>query len=260
MGTPIAHRVPGRVKHRHATAQPARIDGGTVRHPHISRGVHASGGALAIPVANEAATKADHSREYSTANDSNTLSKVSDAELIQEFVKSRDERAFAELYKRHKADIYTYCVRMMSGDRDKASDIFQDVFIKAFERADQFRIGSNVGGWLYTIARNQCLNTHRNQHPAERIDAENSPLRLLASTDRSLAPEYDEEQHSLRQKLEAALAQLPLEFREPFILREFDGFSYAEIAEMTGMSPGMVKIRIYRAKQRMRELLRPILE
>ena len=59
--------------------------------------------------------------------------------------------------------------------------------------------------------------------------------------------------------LEQAIGLLPVEFREPFILREFDGFSYGEIAKMTGATLGMTKIRIYRAKQKMRELLKPYL-
>ncbi len=188
---------------------------------------------------------------------SGEFSKFSDLELWQLFQKSSDERAFAELYQRHKADLYTYCLRMMSGDRDKASDIFQEVFIRAFEKSAQFRSGTNIAGWLYMIARNMCLNTHRNSHPAERLDGPDVTLAMLASTDRSLAPEYDEEQHFLRRKLEEALARLPLEFREPFMLREFDGFTYREIAAMTGITLGMTKVRIYRAKQRMRELLAP---
>lgn len=181
------------------------------------------------------------------------FSKFSDLELWQLFQKSSDERAFAELYQRHKDEIYTYCLRMMSGDRDKANDVFQEVFIRAFERAEQFRNGANVAGWLYTIARNMCLNTFRNTHPTERLDEQEFRI----STDRSLAPEYDEQQHFLRRKIEEALSRLPLEFREPFMLREFDGFTYREIATMTDTTIGMTKVRIYRAKQRMRELLAP---
>jgi RNA polymerase sigma-70 factor, ECF subfamily len=184
---------------------------------------------------------------------SGPVSKFSDVELLASFVHSANESAFAELYGRHKAEIYTYCLRMMSGDADRASDIFQEVFIKTFEKAKQFRNGSNVIGWIYTIARNMCLNAIRNERPCDSLDDQIS----RESNDRSLAPEYDEEQHFLREKLESALKMLPVEFREPFMLREFDGFTYREIALMTGATLGMTKVRIYRAKQRMRELLTP---
>lgn len=169
--------------------------------------------------------------------------------------KSNSDRAFAELYRRHKSEIFTYCLRMMGRDRDAASDLFQEVFIRAYERAEQFRSGSNVRGWLYTIARNLCLNAHRGKRPTDCIDLFPS----LESQDRSLAPEYDEEQHFLRKRLETAIGELPDEFREAFVLREFDGFSYSEIAEMTGTTLSVTKVRIYRAKERLRVLLKPYL-
>jgi len=182
------------------------------------------------------------------------ISGWSNIELITA-VSDGNDRAFAELYRRHKAEIFTYCLRMMSGDEDAASDLFQEVFIRAYEKAGQFRAGTNVTGWLFMIARNMCLNAIRVKRPCDRIDMHP----MLANRDRSLAPEYDEEQHTLRQKLEEALSALPVDFREAFMLREFDGFSYSEIATMTGTTLAMTKVRIYRAKQRMRELLAPYL-
>ncbi len=257
----MVHGFPGKFE-RHSI----REGHASLRHVQPDHGIHhASGGTIAVPVPFES-SEAKPERavrpllDAPPAPTSAEFTKFSDLELLVLFEKSGDERAFAELYNRHKSELYTYCVRMMSGDRDKASDIFQEVFIKAFEKAEQFRHGTNVVGWLYVIARNMCLNTHRNEHPAERLDAPSAAVRFMASTDRSLAPEYDEEQHFLRRKLEEALASLPLEFREPFMLREFDGFSYREIAAMTGTTLGMTKVRIYRAKQQMRALLAPVLK
>ena len=182
-------------------------------------------------------------------------SAMNDVELLQAF-QLGDERAFAELYTRRKREVYTFCVRMLAGDRDLASDAFQETFIKVYEKAQSFRSGSNVMGWLYMIARNTCLNLHRAKRPNEQLDDQH----MLVSSDRSLAPEFGEEQHYLRQVLEDAIALLPAEFREPFILREFDGFAYGEIAAMTGTSLATTKVRIYRAKQRLRELMRPFLQ
>jgi RNA polymerase sigma-70 factor (ECF subfamily) len=179
----------------------------------------------------------------------------SDVELVQAF-QHGDERAFAELYTRRKREIYTFCVRMLGGDRDLANDAFQETFIKVYEKGQSFRSGANVMGWLFMIARNTCLNLHRAKRPSETLD--DQPM--LVSSDRSLAPEYGEEQHYLRELLEQAIALLPEDFREPFILREFDGFSYGEIAKMTGVSLPTIKVRIYRAKQRLRELLKPFLD
>jgi RNA polymerase sigma-70 factor, ECF subfamily len=178
----------------------------------------------------------------------------SDVELIQAF-QSGDERAYAELYVRRKSEVYTFCLRMLGGDADAASDAFQEVFIKVYEKGDTFRDGTNVMGWLYMIARNTCLNVHRAKKPNDTIENHQS----LMSSDRTLAPEFSQEQSFLRDMLEKAIASLPEEFREPFILREFDGFSYSEIAEMTGTTLAITKVRIHRAKQKMREILRPYL-
>jgi RNA polymerase sigma-70 factor (ECF subfamily) len=179
---------------------------------------------------------------------------VKDVDLLKAFL-AGDERAFAALYGRRKAEVYTYCLRMMGGDPDLASDAFQETFIKVYEKAETFRVGTNVMGWLYMIARNTCLNVHRARKNNDSIDHHPS----LESRDRSLRPEYEEEQHFLRAILEEAIQSLPQEFREPFILREFDGFSYGEIASITGATLAMTKIRIHRAKERMRVILKPYL-
>jgi len=177
-----------------------------------------------------------------------------DLDLLQAFQQG-NERAFVELYSRRKSELYTFCLRMLGGDRDLASDAFQETFIKVYEKADTFKSGTNVLGWLFMIARNTCLNIYRTKKPQEALEYHPS----LESKDRSLGPEYRHEQDFLREILEQAIASLPEEFREPFILREFDGFSYTEIAEMTGTTLAMTKVRIHRAKQRMREILRPYL-
>jgi RNA polymerase sigma-70 factor (ECF subfamily) len=176
----------------------------------------------------------------------------SDVELLDRFL-SGEEPAFAELYGRHKQQVYTYCARMLGGDQDLASDAFQEVFIKVYEKAWQFREGTNVTGWLLMIARNTCLNVFRARKPNDCIDDHAE----LESSDRSLAPEFGEEQHFLRAKLEQAIAELPAEYRDPLVLREFDGLGYAEIAKIMGTTLPVIKVRIYRAKQKLREILRP---
>ncbi len=177
----------------------------------------------------------------------------SDRQLLEAF-QAGEERAFAELYTRYKAEIYTFCLRMLGGDSAEAGDAFQETFIKVYEKCSTFTYGENVRGWLYMIARNVALNVYRSRKPEETIENHQG----LASTERSLSPDFLGEQRTLREALEAALAQLPHEFREPFILREFDGLAYPEIAEITGVTMSLVKIRIHRAKQRLRKTLAPL--
>ena len=180
---------------------------------------------------------------------------VPDHELLRRFAKG-DQEAFVELYLRRQAEVFTFCMRLSPGDPDLASDLFQETFIKVYRKAHTFRVGTNVLGWLYTIVRTTYLNHKRRRTllPLEEVAGH------LASTDRSLHPEHRHEQLTVKERVERAIAHLPLEIREPFILREFDGFSYQEIADQLGISLGGVRQRIYRAKQTMRLELRDLVE
>lgn len=182
------------------------------------------------------------------------LAELHDIELLRAF-REGEERAFAELYNRYRSEIYTFCLRMLGGDSAEAGDAFQETFIKVYEKIDTFTYGENVRGWIYMIARNVALNIYRAKRPEETINAHQH----LASSERRLSPDFYGEQSSLREALEEAIALLPQEFREPFLLREFDGLGYPEIANITGASLSLVKIRIHRAKQRLRKMLAPLL-
>ena len=176
----------------------------------------------------------------------------SDVELINLF-QAGDEDAFAELYARRQAEIFTFCLRMSGNDRDLASDAFQDTFIKVYQKADQFREGTNVMGWLLMIARNSCLNLLRGRKLIPLEDQHHN----IASGDRTLSPDFHEEQDFMRRMLEKFIGELPLEIREPLILREFEEYSYEDIAKTLNITLGAVKQRIYRAKQKLREDLLP---
>jgi RNA polymerase sigma-70 factor (ECF subfamily) len=180
---------------------------------------------------------------------------VTDVELLQRFQQG-DEEGYVELYLRRQAEVYTYALRLSSGDRDLASDVFQETFIKVYRKAHTFREGTNVLGWLYTIVRTTYLN-HKRKRTLVGLDDTHDNIQ---STDRSMNPEFREEQSTLKERVERAIASLPVEIREPFILREFDGFSYQEISEQLKITLGAVRQRIYRAKLAMREELQDLVQ
>jgi RNA polymerase sigma-70 factor, ECF subfamily len=188
---------------------------------------------------------------------------VSDHELLQRFQQG-DEDGYVELYLRRQAEVFTFALRLAAGDRDFASDIFQETFIKVYRKAHTFREvtgqdgteSANVLGWLYTIVRTTYLNHVRRRTTVGLDDSHDN----LQSTDRSLSPEYREEQSTLKERVEAAILSLPIEIREPFILREFDGMSYQEISVQLNLTLGGVRQRIYRAKLAMREQLRDLVQ
>jgi RNA polymerase sigma-70 factor (ECF subfamily) len=183
---------------------------------------------------------------------------VTDDELLARFQQG-DEEGYVELYLRRQAEVYSFALRLAGGDRDLASDLFQETFIKVYRKAHTFRAvvskdgqsGTNVLGWLYTIVRTTYLN-HKRRRALVGLD---DIATELPSTDRSLDPEYREEQSTLRERVEAAIASLSIEIREPFVLREFDGLSYQEISDQLRITLGAVRQRIYRAKLAMREQL-----
>ncbi len=177
------------------------------------------------------------------------LEEYTDSELFYQLKgdKRTAEKAFAELYARLSPRIYAYCRRFL-GNRDDAMDVFQETFSKFFQSAAQERIMTNVPAFILRIARNLCVNIKRK----ERTDISYEDY-MAYSNDTS------SEQKELLALIRAAIKTLPEDYAEVFILREYDGLSYAEIAEVTGESLANVKVRIYRAKQKIRETLAPYL-
>lgn len=159
---------------------------------------------------------------------------------------TESERAFMELYRRYSGRVFAYCRRFL-GNREDALDIFQETFIRFFESAKEERIMTNVPAFLLRIARNLCLNFKRQSK------------KMVTIEDYMLYETY--ENNSSKDELvgliKIALAELPDDYREAFILREYDGMTYNEIAEFLGISLALVKIRIFRAKQKLREILAP---
>jgi RNA polymerase sigma-70 factor (ECF subfamily) len=183
------------------------------------------------------------------------LAKLEDSELLQLF-QSGEERAFYTLFERRQKEIYSHCFRMCARDGEKANDAFQDTFVKVFTRKALFTDATNGRAWLYRIATNTCLNYLRydKRHPRESLD-EN-----VNSRDPQMQPDFGTEQESLRNSLEAAIAELPIELREPFLLREIDEFSYEDAAAQLGITVPACRQRVYRAKQLLREALEDVVK
>jgi RNA polymerase sigma-70 factor, ECF subfamily len=178
------------------------------------------------------------------------LAKLEDAELLNRF-QSGDETSFYVLFERRHKEIYTHCFRMCSRDAEKANDACQDTFVKVFTRKDLFTDATNGRAWLYRIASNTCLNQLRydRRHPTDQLEDN------VNSFDPQMQPDFGTEQESLRSSLETAIAKLPIELREPFLLREMEEFSYEDASEQLGITVAACRQRVYRAKQILREEL-----
>ncbi len=158
------------------------------------------------------------------------------------------QAALSILYRRYSQRIYTYC-RKIIGESTTAEDLLQETFVKLLESGRQERSIENFPAYLMTIARNLCLS-HRIRSKRQFVEVEDFHL---ASRD------VPYEQRELLQLIQASLELLPEDYREAFVLREYNGLSYNEIAEVIGESLDVVKVRIFRAKKKLRDILAPYL-
>ncbi|MCX6155027.1 MAG: sigma-70 family RNA polymerase sigma factor [Candidatus Kapabacteria bacterium] len=155
--------------------------------------------------------------------------------------------AFKILYDNYQHKVYRYCLRILNSEA-LAKDAFQETFINVYEHRFDFQ-GKNFAAWLFTIARNSCMNILRNKR-------ESGPSLAEDSQDFQLTENEDD--FGLKQYIGKAIAMLPLPFREALVLREYQEYSYQEIAEILKIDVSLAKIRVYRARLILRKLLKPI--
>src|SRR5918995_699691 len=173
---------------------------------------------------------------------------IGDAELVAACL--REERgAFDLVVARHQRAIYQLCYRFVPNHED-ASDLTQDVFLRAYKGLRNFRGQSSLGTWLYRIGVNVCLNRlSAKAVPTEPVEerhhvdtrSESAPDRLMR-TERAA-------------RVRAAIAQLPRKQRAALILRMYHDMAHHEIAEALGSSVGAVKANVFHAVQNLKKLI-----
>ena len=189
-----------------------------------------------------------------------------DVDLVAD-LKAGSEEAFAVLIAQYHQPLYSLIARSLNDPAD-AADITQEVFIKVFRSIRGFHGGSSLRTWLYRIALHEASNQRRwwSRHKKQEItidssfeadpDAENNHLSLAATlADRSDSPFDHAAQAEIRERVEAALRQIPEAFRTVVILREIEGFAYEEIAEILNVNLGTVKSRLTRGRSALRTIL-----
>jgi RNA polymerase sigma-70 factor, ECF subfamily len=168
--------------------------------------------------------------------------------LFNKFLVGNDE-AYRSLYDAYERSVFIYCCRLM-GSEAEAQDIHQDIWIRMFRLRGERTEVKKFSGLLFTVARNLCLNALR-----DKKQYLNTPIDEIAPDNDSFVRNVDFEQSDLREMVQKALAFLPFNQREAFVLREYSGYSYQEIADITGASMINVKTRAWRARERLRKVL-----
>ena len=179
--------------------------------------------------------------------------------------KRGDRAAFAELVEKYKQPVLNFVFRPLR-DEIEAEDLAQNVFLQAWKSRSRYRQTAKFSTWLFTIARNLCLNEirRRSRHPAESIEeahAEHEDLPRQQYEDKSQIAPPDKLLHGeLAQKIEEALAELPEAQRTAILLCRQDELSYEEIAEVLDCSLSATKSLIHRGRETLKEKLKPYLQ
>lgn len=177
------------------------------------------------------------------AQNDNALEEQRLAALVSE----GDQEAFRVLFERHSGRVYRFCMLML-GDKAASEDIYQEAFVAFWQACKAGKTMYNVQGYLITVARSRCLNYLRVANRNSSLDDVTEPSYI---PDETIS---DRDEHIRR-----ALLRLPDQYREAIVLSEFEGYSYEEMARTLDVTHHVVKNRIYRAKNMLRDFLRPLL-
>jgi len=177
----------------------------------------------------------------------------SDADLVTA-ARGGDRAAIEELLARYEPTIYRFGLRMC-GDEDAAREVLQETLLAAFRYLPGFRGDAALSTWLYQIARSFCIKERRGHHPTRSLDDDGAPQLV------DPGPQPDARAHAreIGEALSRAIAVLPPEQREALILRDVEGLSAEEAAEVVGIEVGALKSRLHRARMALRTELAGIL-
>lgn len=172
----------------------------------------------------------------------------SDDDLMRRYAEG-DVRAFERLYERYEGRVHGFCLRRL-GDPDAAADAFQDAWRRVVDARWRYEPQGRFESWLFTLVRRACADLRRSRPDAEERCAD--PTGEGAPTPVAGDPAADDET-ARRDELRRLLGRLTDGQREALLLSKYEGFSYREVAEITGSTEAAVKQKVYRALKRLRE-------
>lgn len=179
-------------------------------------------------------------------------------ELLQRAQRG-DPRAMDELLNRHQKQVYRFGLRMC-GDEDAAREVLQQTLLTAFRNLRSFRGDAALSTWLYQIARSACTKHRRPQAIDMRQMASTESEEVQTLPSERPNPEARAHAREMAEVLQAAILALPEQAREVLILRDVEGLSAEEAAEVVGIDVGALKSRLHRARRDLREHLSTLLE
>lgn len=191
------------------------------------------------------------------------LRQLDDSGVVSVFL-SGEQRAFEELVERYQTRLLNFIYRTI-GDRERGEDLVQEVFIRVYRHIHRFDRSKKFSTWIYTIASNLSKNELRNRSRNPMVlfqtirknwQDDDRPLQFEDSKSR---PDDLFRKRHLRELVEDSVSKLPEHHRQVFVLRELEGKSYEEIAEITSCNLGTVKSRLNRARNAFAAIIEPAL-
>lgn len=187
--------------------------------------------------------------------------------LLITAVKAGDTQAFSRLIEKYQHRVYGHCLRM-TGHEAEAFDLAQEVFLKVYRHIGRYEHTYAFYTWIYRITDNCCIDyARKRKRETQRVSLSLAPGAEGGATGReqdipddSYVPDKRVLQQELRTVLDDAIGKLSAKLRRIIVLKEIEGLSYEEIAEVLQCSRGTVKSRLFRARERLKELLRPYLD
>ena len=192
------------------------------------------------------------------------LHELHDGQVVREHL-AGDPQAFGALVDRYQTRLLNFIHRTI-GDRERSEDLVQEVFIRVFRHVHRFDQTRKFSTWIYTIASNLAKNELRNrsrnplvlfQTIKKNWESDHRPLQF---EDKTARPDDMYRKRYLEDVVGRCVGRLPVHHRAVFVLRELEGKSYAEIAEITGCNLGTVKSRLNRARNSFAQMIEPLLE
>lgn len=180
-----------------------------------------------------------------------------DDRALVKLVVEGDSRAFEPLFMRHKDTIYAMLVKRATNS-DDVEDLLQEAFMKAFVNINRYNPNYDFGAWICTIAKNTFVDFNRSRRNKALNPENNLPLEGRCTTNaQAVSPTPEESIINAQQRaqIERYIATLPEDYRELFVLRFIEEYTYEEIAEALQMKLGTVKTRIFRVRAMMCKMI-----
>ncbi|MEG8990389.1 sigma-70 family RNA polymerase sigma factor [Ignavibacteria bacterium 4148-Me] len=187
------------------------------------------------------------------------LTELTDEELIKKFQETNELEAYEILVRRYKDPLMNFVYRFV-GDRDVSSDIVQDTMIKFYLNKDSYREFAKFSTWIYTIAGNLAKNElkRRRRRSILSLSPTEDEKQIQVEDKSFVAPDRATDSNIKHDIIQRALMKIKPVYREMVILRDIQGLSYEEIADITKVSLGTVKSRINRGRTQLQKLLKNI--